>query len=177
MWHKLESCLHRMGRAICRHNIEWALALHRRSEVRPDGLEAISVSNHLEIEWRARNIHPWDRGNPWETGILFVEQSPADTEAAITRLFEALPQVDVIMLRILDSVSSAAIIAGTVYRSAAFDGNRSLSVGMRLKRCGIRFRSTGFSLDPLEADGVPERPDSREASPELLAYFRRADQK
>ena len=175
MWHIFEIFLRRMEKTVYRHNVDWALNLHRRGEARPDGLEVIRVSNHLEIEWRARKIHPWDRGSLWESGSLFVEQSLADTEAAIIRLFEALPQVDVIMLRTLDPASEAVIIAGTVYRSAAFDADRSLSAGMRLKNCGLRFRSTGFSLEPLEADGVPDRPDTSAGSPELLAYFRRTD--
>jgi hypothetical protein len=174
MWPILETILHRTEKTLHRHNVEWALALHRRGEVRSDGLKVITVSNHLEIEWRARNIHPWDRGRSWESDSLFVEQSLADTYAAITRLFESLSQVDVIMLRILHPNSESAIIAGTVYRSALSDVDRSLSVGMRLKKCGLRFRSTGLSLEPLEADGVPDRPDRREASPELLAYFLRS---
>jgi hypothetical protein len=175
MWPILETVLHRLEKTIHRHNIEWALALHRRGEVRPDGLKAIGISNHMEIEWTARDVHPWDRGRNWDSGFAFVDQTLADTYAAITRLFKALPQVDVIMLRILHPNSEAAIIAGTVYRSALSDVDRSLSVGMRLKKCGLRFRSTGLSLEPLEADGVPDRPDRREASPELLAYFLRAN--
>jgi hypothetical protein len=177
MWHILEAVLQRTEKALYRHNIEWALALHRRGEVRPDGLKATRVSNHLEIEWTARNIHPWDRGQNWDSGFLFVDQSLADTDAAVTRLFEALPQVDVIMLRIFHPASGAPIIAGTVYRSAISDVSRNISIRMRLNRWGLRFRSTGISLEPLEADGVPERPERREASPELLAYFRRADPK
>jgi hypothetical protein len=174
MWPILETLLHRTEKTLQRHNVEWALALHRRDEVRSDGLKPISLSSHLEIEWRARKIHPWDGGRRWESDSLFVEQSLADTDAAITRLFEALPHIDAIMLRILHPSSEAAIIAGTVYRSAAFDMDGSLSFGMRLKKLGLRFRSTGVSLEPLEADAVPDRPDKREASAELLAYFLRA---
>jgi hypothetical protein len=177
MWHILETALQRIEKRRYRRNIERALALHLRGEVRGDGLKATRVSNHLEIEWTARNIHPWDRGQPWESGFLFVDQSLADTDAAVTRLFEALPHVDVIMLRIFDPESGVPIIAGTVYRSAASDVSRNISVRMRLNRWGLKFRSTGLSLEPLDADGVPDRPDKREASPELLAYFRRADTK
>jgi hypothetical protein len=174
MWPILETVLHRVEKTIHRHNIEWALALHRRGEVRPDGLKAIRISNHLEIEWTARNIHPWDRGQCWDSGFAFVDQTLADTDAALARLFEALPQIDAIMLRIFDPASGAAIIAGTVYRSAISDVHRNISVRMRLNRWGLKFRSTGLSLEPLETDGIPSPPDRREASPELLAYFRRA---
>jgi hypothetical protein len=175
MWPVVETVLHRLEKTIHRHNIEWALALHRRGEVRSDGLKAIRVSNHLEIEWTARKIHPWDRGQRWDSGFAFVDQTLADTDAAVTRLFEALPLVDAIMLRIFDPASGAAIVAGTVYRSAISDVNRNVSLRMRLNRWGLKFRSTGLSLEPLETDGIPSPPDRREASPELLAYFRRAD--
>jgi hypothetical protein len=177
MWPIVETVLQQLEKTIHRHNIEWALALHRRGEVRPDGLEATRVSNHLEIEWTARNIHPWDRGQNWASGFSFVDQTLADTDAAVARLFKALPQVDVIMLRIFDPASGAAIIGGTVYRSAISDVNRNVSVRMRLSRWGLKFRSTGVFLEPLDADGMPSPPDRREASPELLAYFRRADPK
>ncbi len=177
MWPVVESFLHRLEKTINRHNIEWAVALHRRGEVRHDGLTTTRISNHLEIEWTARNTHPWDRGQRWDSGFLFVEQTLADTDAAVARLFEALPQVDAIMLRIFDPASGAAIVAGTVYRSAISDVNRNVSIRMRLNRWGLRFRSTGLSFDPLESDGMPGSPDRREASPELLAYFRRADPK
>ena len=177
MWALVETVIHRVEKTIHRHNIEWALALHRRGEVRPDGLKAVRISNHLEIEWTARNIHPWDLGQNWDSGFAFVDQTLADTDAAVARLFEALPQVDAIMLRILDPASGAAIIAGTVYRSAISDVNRSVSIRMRLNRWGLKFRSTGLSLEPLETDGIPSPPDRREASPELLAYFRRAGAK
>jgi hypothetical protein len=175
MWPVVETVLHRLEKTIHRHNIDWALALHRRGEVRSDGLNAVRISNHLEIEWTARNIHPWDRGQPWDSGFALVDQTLADTDAAVARLFEALPHVDAIMLRIFDPASGAAIIAGTVYRSGISDMNKNVSVRMRLNRSGLKFRSTGLSLEPLETDGIPSPPERREASPELLAYFRRAD--
>src|ERR1700733_6911009 len=175
MWPIVETVLHRVEKTIHRHNIEWALALHRRGEVRPDGLNAIRISNHLEIEWTARNVHPWDRGQCWDSGFAFVDQTLADTDAALARLFEALPQIDAIMRRIFDPVSGAAIIAGTVYRSAISDVHRNVSVRMRLNRWGLKFRSTGLSLEPLETDGIPSPPDRGEEGPELLASFRGGD--
>jgi hypothetical protein len=90
-----------MGAVISRRRIERALALHVRGEVRSDGLKLWRLSNRLEIEWRARDIHPWDRHDPPDKrASLFVRQSLADTESAITRLFQALPQVDMIALTV-----------------------------------------------------------------------------
>jgi hypothetical protein len=175
MWPVVETVLHRLEQTIHRHHIEWALALHRRGEVRSDGLKAVTISNHLEIEWTARKIHPWDRGQSRDSGLAFLDQTLADTDAAVARLFEALPLINAITLRIFDPASGAAIIAGTVYRSAISEVNGSVSVRMRLNRWGLKFRSTGLCLEPLETDGIPSPPDRRAASPELLANLRRAD--
>ena len=175
MWPVVEIVLHRLEKTIHRHNIERALALHRRGEVRSDGLKAVRTSNHLEIEWTARKIHPWDRGQSRDGGFAFFDQTLADTDAAAARLFEALPLVDAITLRVFDPVSGAAIIAGTVYRSAISEVTGNVSVRMRLNRWGLKFRSTGFCLEPLETDGIPGPPDRQAASPELLACFSRAD--
>jgi len=54
------------------------------------------------------------------------------TEAAIGRLFEVLPQVDVIALKVLDQISETVIISGTVLRLAAAARDENLSIGMRL---------------------------------------------
>jgi hypothetical protein len=43
---------------------------------------------------------------------LFVEQSLADTEAALERLFTSLPEIDIIELTVLDPVSKQKIMAG-----------------------------------------------------------------
>jgi hypothetical protein len=98
MLHVLERVLCKLDGYRYNHNIERALALHLSGEARRDGLHATKSTTHLEIEWRARDIHPWDRGllSPGEKPAAFVKQSLADTEAAIYRLFEALPQVGVI---------------------------------------------------------------------------------
>lgn len=70
----------------------------------------------------------------------------ADTEAAIHRLFAALPQVDVITVRVLDRVAETVIISGTVARAAALnqdERNRDegLSIGMRLLYLGLTYHS------------------------------------
>jgi hypothetical protein len=101
-----------------RKAIQDALALHRRGEVRRDGLNLISVSHHLEIEWRARDVHPWDRGTEdGEREVLFAEQSIADTDAALSCLFNELPEIDVIEFRAIHPDSYQRILAGTVERS------------------------------------------------------------
>ena len=101
-----------------RRSIHRALALHLRGEVRSDGLALIKAHNRLEIQWRARDIHPWDRDlSTGRDPLMFFEQSLADTEAAVSRLFEALPETDVIDLAVMAPASETVIIAGTVHRS------------------------------------------------------------
>lgn len=102
-----------------RKAIQDALALHRRGEVRRDGLDLISAAHHLEIEWCARDIHPWDRfTEPEKREALFAEQSIVDTEAALSRLFNELPEVEVIEFRVIRRGSGQRILAGTVERAA-----------------------------------------------------------
>ena len=46
---------------FCRRMVK-ALALNKRPrEVRRDGLSLSQFCNRLQIEWRARDVHPWDR--------------------------------------------------------------------------------------------------------------------
>jgi len=121
-----------------RRGIESALALHHRGEVRTDGLTLMRSTHRLEIEWRAREIHPWDRGSEHVEGDpQFVEQSLSDTDAALSRLFIALPEVDVIDFRVVHPGSDACILAGTVERTAPVPSTRRLSPRTRLWHRGV----------------------------------------
>jgi hypothetical protein len=154
MLHILERLFSKLDGRRYKHNIERALALHLRGEVRRDGLNPASLTTHLEIEWRTRDIHPWDRSllSPAQRAAAFVKQSLADTEAAIYRLFEALPQVDVISLRVFDQTSEKAIISGTVSRPVPSARDEKLSIGMRLMYLGLTYHSAGSLFEPLEED-------------------------
>jgi hypothetical protein len=138
----LQRCFRKLDLWRFRRSVEDALALHRRGEVRSDGLKLDCMSSHLEIRWHARDIHPWDRGllRGSEKQAAFAEQALADTEAAILRLFERLPHVDVIELTVLESTSETLMIAGAVHRSD-LGARRAhlLSVGMRLRDIGVRY--------------------------------------
>jgi hypothetical protein len=154
MLHVLGTLLRKLVGYRYQRNIERALALHLRSEVRSDGLKPVNSTTHLEIEWRARDIHPWDRSllSPTQRGAAFVKQSLADTEAAIHRLFEALPQIDVINLRVFDRTSETLIITGTVARPVTSGRDEKLSIGMRLRYLGITYHSAGSLFEALEGD-------------------------
>jgi hypothetical protein len=142
MLRSLRTFLGRLDLWRYHHRVKKALALHLRGEARRDGLTVDNVSSRLEIRWRARDIHPWDRHLAgYETEVLFAEQALADTEAAVFRLFERLPEVDIIELSVLDPKSETLIAAGTVHRSDLIVARPHLmSVGMRLREVGVRYR-------------------------------------
>jgi|SRR5579862_8988978 len=154
MWRFLETYLGKLDLWLYNHNIHRALALHLRGEVRRDGLVLKNACNRLEIQWRARDIHPWDRDLSFDTEeSLFAEQTLADTEAAICRLFEALPQVDVIELSVLGRRPESAIMSGTIHRSALRAARRGLmSTGMRLMDLGVRYHLSGWEFQSLNSD-------------------------
>lgn len=149
-----ETLLRKLGAHCHERGIQRALALHLRGEVRRDGLVPVNQTTQLQIEWRARDIHPWDRGllSPAQRAAAFVEQSLVDTEAAIYRLFGALPYVDVIILRVLDRTDDTVIISGSVSRLAASARDEKLSIGMRLRYLGLTYHSAGSQFEPLGED-------------------------
>lgn len=154
MWRFLETYVGNLDLRRYQRSLNRALALHLRGEVRRDGLTLTKACNRLEIQWRARDIHPWDRDDPPERhALLFAEQMLADTEAAIFRLFEALPQVDVIKLSVIGRGSEPPIISGTVHRSTLSAARRGLmSVGMRLRDLGVGYHFEGWPYQSLDSD-------------------------
>jgi hypothetical protein len=154
MPHVLEAILRQFGHYLYKRSIKRALALHLRGEVRRDGLNPISVTTRLEIEWRARDIHPWDRDllPAPEKAAAFVDQALHDTEAAICRLFTALPPLHVIALKVLDRASQDVILSGSVSRPDFAAREERLSVGMRLMYMGVTHHSEGSLFEPLEND-------------------------
>jgi hypothetical protein len=155
MWRRFEGLIQKIEALGYRWAVERALALHSRGEVRRDGLKLTKLTNRLEVEWRARDVHPWDRDNPPERRALrYVRQSLADTEAAIKRLFQNLPQLDVVALTVLEHDSDNVIMAGTVHRSET-EPAAELSAGMRLWKRGVKYHSDGWVFEPLDsADGL-----------------------
>jgi hypothetical protein len=126
-----------------------ALEVNRRAGVRNDGLSLTSMRNRLEVEWQAREIHPWDQGLPSErTAQKFVQQCLEDVDAAISRLFATLPDTDEIVLRVLDPTSGDPIVVGTVARAEAAAATAG-SVGMKLKSLGLVYRLVNWQFEPL----------------------------
>jgi hypothetical protein len=149
MWQLFELFIRHFDTWRYQRNVGRALALYLRGEARRDGLTAETRCHRLEIQWRARDIHPWDRDLicAGERRPLFLEQSLADTEAAIYRLFEALPVIDVLDITIFDHTSDNIIIAGTVCRSMLDRGRNLLSVRMRLRELGVTYCFPGSEVE------------------------------
>ena len=121
-----------------RKAIQSALNLHNRGEARGDGLALTHVSHHLEIEWRARDVHPRDRDTESkEREFLFAEQSIADTDAALSRLFNELPEIDVIEFKVTHPDTDQRILAGKVERSCRVLSTRGVSERTKLWHRGV----------------------------------------
>jgi len=132
-----------------RRKVIGALEVNRRAGVRNDGLSLKSMRNRLEVEWQAREIHPWDQGVPPERAAQkFVQQCLEDVDAAISRLFATLPDTDEIVLRVLDPTSGDPIVAGTVTRAEAAAASAG-SLGMKLKSLGLVFRLANWRFESL----------------------------
>jgi hypothetical protein len=135
---------------ICKRKMENALGLHLRGEGRTDGLRLEHSHTRLEIMWRARAIHPWDGDNTAEERAhLFVLQTLTDADAALSRLFTFLPQIDSVDLRVTDPLSGETIMRGLVFR-ASLASKRPRSDHMWLGQLGVQFRITGNRFEPLE---------------------------
>jgi hypothetical protein len=132
-----------------RRKVIGALEVNRHAGVRNDGLSLKRMRNRLEVEWQAREIHPWDQGLPPERAAQkFVQQCLADVDAAISRLFATLPDTDEIELRVLAPISGEPIVAGTVTRAEA-DAATSPSLGMKLKSLGLVYRLVNWRFESL----------------------------
>jgi hypothetical protein len=125
--------------------VKRALALRPRGAVLHDVLilNSMHVSGHsLQVEWRARDVHPWDRHLPLsEQADLFSEQALEDTDEAIVRLFKRLPDIERIELQVLNPMASGGVIlTGVVDRETALGSEPPPSLRWRLIMLGISFR-------------------------------------
>ena len=118
-----------------------ALALTPRGFVRRDVLVLEEVSARLKLEWRTRDLHPWDRGLSLERRTArFRDQALCDTDTAIVRCFGLLPEVEEIDVRVLAPGSSdTVILAGTVARGDVAAVRGIASPRMRLELMGVRY--------------------------------------
>jgi hypothetical protein len=109
------------------------------------------VATRLEIEWYARDLHPWDRDLPLERkATLVAEESLTHTAAAIRRAFDQFPEVDAIEIRVLAPYNPHPLLfTGLVTREGAMQCAPNLSPAMTLKLLGIEYRMIDGHLEPL----------------------------
>ena len=70
---------------------------------------------------------------------LFARQCLEDVEAAITRLFERIPEMYVLELVVRDPRSNAVIMSGVVHRDDLL-GASHLALEMKLRTVGLKYR-------------------------------------
>jgi hypothetical protein len=128
-----------------------ALALNLY-EVRSDGLLIEQSSFRLAISWRARHVHPWDRHMAIaQRTKRWVEQTFSDTQRALERLFEALPEIEVIDFDVLQAEpqNDGILLRGSVSRNE-FEAWRPSSIPMRFRLLGIEYNLANSTLEPIE---------------------------
>jgi hypothetical protein len=122
-----------------------ALTLRPRGAIADDVLvlNSLRVSGpRLQLEWYARDIHPWDRDLPnSRQAELFSKQALQDTDAALMRLFRSLPEIEEVEFKVLKPMTCGGVIlTGVVDRETALDPAPSPSLRMRLKMLGVRYQ-------------------------------------
>jgi len=141
-----------MARIGLRQVATGALALAPRGFVPRDVFLLRRLSAQLRVEWYTRDIHPWDRRLPVdEQEELFSLQTLHDTDAAIVRFFDLVPEIEELDLRVLEPhPPNRLILAGVVARADAHATRTLSSPAMRLKMMGIRCQLDDGRLAPLE---------------------------
>ena len=134
-----------------------ALALRPRGAIPNDVLilNNLVLSGHrLKLEWRARDIHPWDRDLPLtEQADLFSEQALQDTDLALIRLFQGLTEIDQVEFQVRKPDGFGdVILAGLVDRESVLAPERPLSLRMRLRNLGVIYQMAGDHLVLLPAN-------------------------
>jgi hypothetical protein len=104
----------------------------------------------LQVVWQARALHPWDRDLPSaRRSELFSEQTIADTDIVVAKLFRLLPEIDTISIQVrTPEVDGSVIMAGTISRATAAASSQVVSARMRLKMMGIRDQMRDNQLHP-----------------------------
>jgi hypothetical protein len=123
-----------------------ALALRPRGAILNDVLilNNLNLSARcLKLEWRARDVHPWERDLPLtEQAELFSEQALRDTDAALIRLFQGLPEIEQIEFQVLKPAGLGdVLLTGAVDRESVLASERPLSLRMRLLNLGVTYES------------------------------------
>jgi hypothetical protein len=134
-----------------------SLRLSPRGAVAHDVLDMTALSLLLRVEWRARDVHPWDRDlSERQQAQLFAQQCLEDVEAAMTRLFERVPEMHALELVVRDPRSNAVIMSGVVHRDDLL-GASHLALEMKLRTVGMKYQLFDRRFESVPSpDGVRE---------------------
>lgn len=143
-----------------------ALALRPRGSIPNDVLVLNSLrllGHSLQLEWRARDIHPWDRDLPQsQQDELFSEQALRDTDVALIRLFQRLPEIEQIQFQVLNPTDfDGVILAGVVDREGALNPEPPPSLRMRLNMLGVHYQMAEDHLVLLPVNSWAPMPGKR----------------
>jgi hypothetical protein len=125
----------RMTREVSR-----SLRLQPRGAIAHDVLGLAALSLRLRVEWRARDVHPWDRDlSEHRQAQRFAQQCLRDVDTAIARLFERFPEMHVLELVVRAPRSGAVIISGVVHRDDLRAASH-LALEMKLRTIGMKYQ-------------------------------------
>jgi hypothetical protein len=167
MFSRLKSLISRVYSSRDNHpyvisRVRKALALKRRRQGRNDGLELKRLKTTLHVEWIARAVHPWDRNRAaMSVQKLYTQQCLEDTQTAIRSLFDEIPDIEAIAVRVFSAASQPPVMAGIVHRDDLMRAVYS-SPGMNLKSLGVSFKLSDWRLEPLAT--MEEHGDSQAPS-------------
>ena len=110
-------------------------------------------------------------GPRMKRNALFVAQCLADTDAALSRLFEAFPNIDAMQICVSELDSEQRIMTGTVFRTALDRVPAGLSTGMRLRTIGITYHSAGSEFGVMDSNCVTQYPSFSSRSPAFRPVY------
>jgi hypothetical protein len=136
-------------KCVIERSVTRALSLKPRGAVAHDVLTMSKLSGQIQVEWVARDIHPWDRDQPEEEkSQLFLQQCLGDVDVAIARLFYALPEIDAIEIRVMHPMTKSKLIEGTVNRATLLSSSGA-PIAVKLSAMGLHFRRSNGGFEPL----------------------------
>jgi hypothetical protein len=141
----------RARRVLLSWRVAQALGLGPRAGERRRREPIRRVATHLEVEWYAYDVHPWDRDLPDERRArLFAEGVLAHTVTAIRGAFDRFAEVDSIAITVLEPRRPhRVLLRGAVTRRDVADASRTVSAAMSLKLLGVEYRMSEGQLQPL----------------------------
>jgi hypothetical protein len=136
--------------------VTWCLRLRPRGGVAHDVLHLAALSLRLRVEWRARDIHPWDHDlSEHRQAQLFARQCLEDVDAAIARMFDRVPEMQVLEVVVRAPRSGAIIMSGVVHRDD-LRGTSHLTLEMKLRTIGMKYQLFDCRFESLPSpEGLP----------------------